>query len=293
MLHAFSRTEMLIGRDAMEKLKEARVAIFGVGGVGAYVVEGLVRSGVGKFLLVDDDCICLTNLNRQLHATRSTVGKSKVEVMRERILDINPNADVAVFQKFYMAPYLKDGRKEKEYDADKSVQLEKSDTQSDKLVDNAMGWTELLAFHRSEGNHLDYIVDAIDTVSAKLDIVTRAKEEGIPVISCMGAGNKLDPTKLEVADIFETSCCPLARVMRQELRKRKVAKLKVVYSREKPLNPIYDESNDCNSNCICPKGSTRTCSARRAVPGSIAFVPSVAGLIIAGEVVKDLIVFEG
>lgn len=247
MLHAFSRTELLIGAAALSKLKNSHVAVFGIGGVGSYTVEGLSRSGVGKFTLVDDDCICLTNLNRQLPATTRTVGRPKVEVMRERILDINPRAEVITHQKFYLP-----------------------DTAEELLADT-----------------FDYIVDAMDTVTAKLDLIVRAKSRQIPVISCMGAGNKLDPTRFEVADIADTTDCPLARVVRRELRKRGVQSLKVIYSREKPLTPAAEGA--CGKQCICPPGSARTCAARRAVPGSISFVPSVAGLIMAGEVIKDII----
>jgi tRNA A37 threonylcarbamoyladenosine dehydratase len=250
MLHAFSRTELLLGKKALDKLKKSKVAIFGIGGVGTFVVEGLVRSGVEKLVLIDDDCICLTNLNRQIHATRKTVGKPKVEVMRERILEINPKAEVEIFQEFYLPP-------------DSAEKLIRQD--------------------------YDYIVDAIDTVSAKLDIIVNSNRLGIPIISAMGAGNKLDPTQLEVADIYETSVCPLAKVMRKELRNRGIKNLKVVYSKEQPLRPIETEDNSCNTGCICPKGTTRTCTTRRQIPGSVSFVPSVSGLIIAGEVVKDLI----
>jgi tRNA threonylcarbamoyladenosine dehydratase len=249
VLHRFSRTELLIGEAALKTLANSRVAVFGIGGVGSYTVEGLVRSGVGKIVLVDDDCICLTNINRQIHATTKTVGKPKVEVMRDRILDINPNAEVAVFQKFY------------------------SEETAEELIKK----------------DYDYIVDAIDTVSSKIDLIIRAQEAGIPIISCMGAGNKLDPTRFEVADIFDTSICPLAKVMRKELRKRGIESLKVVYSGEEPVKPEETPGSSCNMSCICPKGTARTCTIRRQIPGSIAFVPSVAGLIIAGEVVKDLI----
>ncbi|WP_371364136.1 tRNA threonylcarbamoyladenosine dehydratase [Sporomusa rhizae] len=251
MLHEFSRTELLIGAEGLRKLAQSKVAVFGIGGVGTFVVEGLARSGVGKFVLVDDDCICLTNINRQLHATRKTIGRPKVEVMRDRILEINPKAEVTIFQAFY-------------------------------LPDTSEG---IIA------NDYDYIVDAIDTVTAKIDLVCKAKAKNIPVISSMGAGNKLDPTKFEVADIFNTSVCPLAKVMRQELRKRGIDSLKVVYSKEEPLKPVETENSSCSLHCVCPPGTTRKCSTRRQTPGSIAFVPSVAGLIIAGEVVKD-IVFE-
>ncbi|SDD55931.1 tRNA threonylcarbamoyladenosine dehydratase [Sporomusa acidovorans] len=249
MLHEFSRTELLIGTEGLEKLAQSKVAVFGIGGVGTFVVEGLVRSGVGKFVLVDDDCICLTNINRQLHATRKTIGKPKVAVMRERILEINPKAEVTVFQEFYLP-----------------------DTAERLLADD-----------------YSYIVDAIDTVTGKLDLIVRAKAKNIPVISSMGAGNKLDPTRFEVADIYQTSVCPLAKVMRQELRKRGIPSLKVVYSKEPPLTPKETESSSCSLGCICPQGTTRKCTTRRQIPGSISFVPSVAGLIIAGEVVKDIV----
>jgi tRNA threonylcarbamoyladenosine dehydratase len=249
MLNQFSRTELLIGEQALAKLAQKKVAVFGIGGVGSFAVEGLVRSGVGKLVLVDDDCICLTNLNRQLHATISTVGKPKVAVMRDRILDINPRAEVTVLQRFY-------------------------------LPDTA---EELL------GEDYDYIIDAIDTVTGKIDLVVRAQAKGIPIISSMGAGNKLDPTKFEVADIFSTSVCPLAKVMRYELKRRGVTALKVVYSREKPLVPQETEASSCSLGCICPPEATRSCTTRRQIPGSVAFVPSVAGLILAGEVIKDLI----
>lgn len=247
MLHAFSRTELLLGAPALATLAASHVAIFGVGGVGSFTVEGLVRSGIGRFTLVDDDCICLTNLNRQLPATTKTIGRPKVEVMRERILEINPRAEVTIHQTFY-------------------------------LPDTAEA---LLS-----GDY-DYIVDAVDTVTAKLDLIVRAKELNIPVISCMGAGNKLDPTAFVVTDISKTTGCPLARVVRRALKKRGIFSLKVVYSREKPLTPSAEGA--CGQECICPSGSTRTCAVRRQVPGSISFVPSVAGLILAGEVVKDLI----
>ena len=232
----------------MEKLKGARVAVFGIGGVGGYVCEGLVRSGVGAFYLVDDDKVCLTNLNRQIIATRKTVGRYKVDVMRERMLEINPDCDVRVRKCFY-------------------------------LPETA-----------AEFNFSDYayIVDAVDTVTAKVTLVLEAQKAGVPIISCMGAGTKLDPSRFRVADIYKTQGCPLARVMRTALRKRGVKKLKVVYSDEIPTRPIEDMSISCRSHCICPPGAKHTCTERRDIPGSTAFVPSVAGLIIAGEVVKDL-----
>jgi len=249
MLHEFSRTELMIGKEALDRLKNSKVAIFGIGGVGSYVVEGLVRSGVGHFVLIDDDRICLTNINRQLHATHKTIGHYKVDAMRDRILEINPQATVETHQLFFL-PETED---------------------------------ELLT------SDLDYIVDAIDTVSAKIELVIRAQALGIPIISCMGAGNKLDPTRFEVADIYQTSVCPLSKVMRKELKKRGVEHLKVVYSKEEPLPLCESESSSCRHACICPPGTVRKCTQRRRIPGSISFVPSVAGLIIAGEVVKDLI----
>lgn len=248
MLNQFSRTQLLLGKEGIDRLAEAKVAVFGIGGVGGYVVEALARSGVGSFVLVDDDKVCLTNLNRQIIATRSTVGKYKTDVMRDRILDINPQAQVEVRQCFY-------------------------------LPENA---------DEFDFSGYSYVVDAVDTVTAKLDIIMRAKEAGVPVISSMGAGNKLDPTKFQVADIYDTTICPLARVMRRELRKRNVKDLKVVFSTEKSISPLEDMSISCRTNCICPPGAKHKCTERRDIPGSVAFVPSVAGLIIAGEVVKDL-----
>lgn len=233
MSETFIRTELLLGEDGVAALQRARVAIFGIGGVGGYVAEALARSGVGAFVLVDRDVVSISNINRQIIATTRTVGKPKAELMRDRILEINPEARVEVRNCFF-------------------------------LPENAAEF-DFTAY--------SYVVDAVDTVTAKLEIVTRAGEAGVPVISSMGAGNKLDPTRFEVADIYETSVCPLARVMRRELKKRGVDRLKVVYSREEALTPkqiLSDES-------------------KRVIPGSVAFVPSVAGLILAGEVVKDLI----
>ncbi|MDY4692827.1 MAG: tRNA threonylcarbamoyladenosine dehydratase [Blautia sp.] len=220
----FSRTELLLGREAIEKLKNSHVAVFGIGGVGGYVCEALVRSGVGSFDLIDNDTVCLSNLNRQIIATRKTLGQYKVDVMKERILEINPQAEVKVHKCFF-------------------------------LPENSEN------FHFEE---YDYVVDAVDTVTAKIEIIMKAKEAGTPVISSMGAGNKLDASRFFVADIYKTKVCPLARVMRRELKKRGVKELKVVYSEEDPVKTGGD------------------------VPGSVAFVPSVAGLILAGEIVKDL-----
>ena len=220
MLNQFSRTELLFGKEAMEKLADSRVAVFGIGGVGGYTVEALVRSGVGKLDLIDDD----------------------------KVLDINPKAEVNVHKCFYL-PETKD-----EFDF----------------------------------SQYDYVVDAVDTVTAKIQLVMEAKEAGVPIISSMGAGNKLDPTAFQVADIYKTSVCPLAKVMRRELKKRGIKKLKVVYSQEKPIRPIEDMSISCRTHCICPPGAAHKCTERRDIPGSTAFVPSVVGLIIAGEVIKDL-----
>lgn len=249
MLNQFSRTELLLGKTAMERLRDSRVAVFGIGGVGGYVCEALVRSGVGAFDLIDDDKVCLTNLNRQIIATRKTVGRLKTEVMRERILEINPEADVRIHTCFFL-PENADEFPFEEY---------------------------------------DYVVDAVDTVTAKIALVMKAQEKNIPIISSMGAGNKLDASRFQVADIYKTKVCPLAKVMRRELKKRGVKKLKVVYSEEMPTRPAEDMESSCRTHCICPPGTERKCTARRDIPGSVAFVPSVAGLILAGEVIKDLI----
>lgn len=249
MLNQFSRTELLFGKDAMEGLEKARVAVFGIGGVGGYTVEALARSGVGEIDLIDDDKVCLTNINRQIIATRKTVGKYKVDVMKERILEINPKAIVHTHQCFFLPENVD------EFEFDK----------------------------------YDYIVDAVDTVTAKIELVLQANKHNVPIISAMGAGNKMDPTRFEVADIYDTSICPLAKVMRRELRKREVKSLKVVYSKEEPRKPLEDMSLSCKTNCICPPGAERKCTQRRAIPGSNAFVPSVVGLIIAGEVIKDIV----
>lgn len=248
MLNQFSRTELLYGKDAMEKLVQARVAVFGVGGVGGYTVEALIRSGIGAIDLIDDDKVCLTNINRQIYATRKTVGKYKVDVAAERIAEINPDAVVRTYKTFYMP-----------------------ETSS-----------------QFDFTQYDYIVDAIDTVKGKIELVMNAAKAGTPIISSMGAGNKIDPSAFEVSDIFKTSVCPLARVMRAELKKRGIKKLKVVYSKEKPIAPVDDMAISCRTNCICPPGTARKCTQRRQVPGSTAFVPSVVGLIIAGEIINDL-----
>lgn len=248
MLTQFSRTELLLGKEAMDKLKNSRVAVFGIGGVGGYVCEALVRSGVGAFDLIDDDKVCLTNLNRQIIATRKTVGKYKVDVMKERMMEINPDVNVRIHKCFF-------------------------------LPENA----DEFPF-----DEYDYVVDAVDTVTAKIELVMKSQAMNVPIISSMGAGNKLDPTAFQVADIYKTSVCPLAKVMRRELKKRGIKKLKVVYSQETPTRPIEDMAISCRTNCICPPGAAHKCTERRDIPGSTAFVPSVVGLIIAGEVIKDL-----
>ncbi len=251
MLNQFSRTQLVLGKEAMDILANSRVAVFGIGGVGGYTVEALARSGVGKLDLIDDDRVCITNVNRQILATTKTVGQYKVDVAEERVHDINPDCEVKTYKTFYM-PDTKD-----EFDF----------------------------------TQYDYIVDAIDTVKGKLELVMNAKAADTPIISSMGAGNKLDASAFEVADIYSTSVCPLARVMRYECRRRGIKKLKVVYSKEKPIRPYEDMSISCRRHCVCPPGA-RKCTVRRDIPGSTAFVPSVVGLIIAGEVVKDLTRFD-
>ncbi|MCR5411037.1 MAG: tRNA threonylcarbamoyladenosine dehydratase [Lachnospiraceae bacterium] len=235
----YSRTRLLLGDDAIGLLRSKKVAVFGIGGVGGYVCEGLVRSGIGAFDLIDDDKVCLTNLNRQIIATRNTIGKYKVEVMRDRMLEIDPDVKVEIHKCFFLP--------------------ENADT-----------------FPFAE---YDYIVDAVDTVTAKIELIMRAQKEGIPIISAMGAGNKLDAGRLKVADIFDTEVCPLARVMRRELKKRGVKKLKVVYSDEQPVQPREEQEE---------QQEQQEHTGRRALPGSTAFVPAVAGMLIAGEIVKDL-----
>ncbi len=244
MLEQFSRMELLIGKEKLDKLNKAKVAVFGIGGVGSFVVEGLVRAGVQNFILVDNDIISISNLNRQIHATNKTIGKYKVDIMQERILEINSNANVEIYKEFYMP------------DSNQHI-LDKS---------------------------IDYIVDAVDTVTAKIELVVQATKLNIPIISAMGTGNKLDPTKFEVTDIYNTSVCPLAKVMRKELKLRGIEKLKVVYSKEEPIKPMNPISN-MDSHCE----DSANISVKKQVPGSVSFVPSVAGMIIAGEVVKDII----
>ena len=248
MENQFERTELLLGKDAIQKLKNAHVAVFGVGGVGGFVVEALVRSGVGEIDVIDKDTVSLSNINRQIIALHSTVGQPKVEVIKNRALDINPNVKINAFETFF-------------------------------LPDTA----DMFDFSK-----YDYVVDAVDTVTAKIALVMKAQEKNIPIISSMGAGNKLDGSQFKVADIYKTKVCPLAKVMRRELKKRGIKKLKVVYSEEQPTRPIEDMSSSCKNHCICPPGATHKCTERRDIPGSVAFVPSIVGLIIGGEVVKDL-----
>lgn len=231
-MEEFSRTELLLGREAMEKLYNSKVAVFGIGGVGSFAAEALARAGIGSLALFDNDKVSMSNINRQLIATHKTLGREKVEVMKERILDINPLCRVESNACFYSA------QNASEFDFKK----------------------------------YDYIVDAIDTVSSKLTLVEEAKKAGVPIISAMGAGNKLDPTKFEIADIYDTSVCPLAKVMRKELKSRGIESLKVVYSKETVIKPEYSESD----------------GAKRQIPGSISFVTSAAGLIIAGEVIRNI-----
>lgn len=249
MLNQFSRTRLLLGKDAMEKLAHSRVAVFGIGGVGGYTVEALVRSGIGGIDLIDDDKVCLTNINRQIYATRKTIGQYKVDVAAERIAEINPEVVVHTYKTFF--------------------------------TPETAGEFDFSAY--------DYVVDAIDTVTGKIELVMQAEKAGVPIICSMGAGNKLNPAAFEVADIYKTSVCPLAKVMRHEMKKRGIKHLKVVYSKEKPIKPEDDLSISCKTGCVCPPGTVRKCTARRQVPGSTAFVPSVVGLIIAGEIVTDLV----
>lgn len=249
MEYRFSRTEMLFGKDAMEKLKNARVAVFGIGGVGGYVVEALARSGVGAFDLIDNDTVCLSNLNRQMIATECTLDQYKVDVMKERILSINPEAHIKTYKCFYLP-----------------------ETAGEFAFAN-----------------YSYVVDAIDTVTGKIQLVLQAKEAGVPIISSMGTGNKINPMELEIADLYQTSVCPLAKVMRRELKKRGVDRLKVLYSKEKPLTPMWREEQGVDEkNAVENVMAEKKMSTRRAIPGSTSFVPSVAGLIIASEVIKDL-----
>lgn len=248
MLDQFSRTKLIFGSQAMEKLYNSRIAIFGIGGVGSYTAEALARSGVGTLDLIDDDKVCITNINRQLFATLKTIGQYKVDVAKERLEDINPKICINTYKTFYLPE----------------------------------------TSHQFDFSQYDYIIDAIDTVKGKLELVVRANEANTPIICSMGAGNKIDATAFKVADIYETKVCPLARVMRQELKKRNIKSLKVVYSEELAIKPIEDMAVSCKTHCVCPPGTVRKCTHRNQVPGSNAFVPPTVGLIIAGEIIKDI-----
>jgi tRNA A37 threonylcarbamoyladenosine dehydratase len=247
--HSLSRTELLIGKEALEKLKHSKVAVLGIGGVGSFAAEALARSGVGSLVLVDDDTICLTNINRQIIADYNTINKNKVDVMKERILAINPKCKVTTHKTFITGKNIED------------------------IIED----------------DVDYVVDAIDTVSTKIALAVWCGSKKIKLISSMGTGNKLDPTQFKITDIHKTKMCPLAKVMRRELRKRGVESLKVLYSPEEPIKPYAGQADTCKDNCICGEGSSKKCTVKRQVPGSIAFVPPVAGMIIAGEVVRELI----
>lgn len=246
--HALSRTELLIGAEALSKLQNSKVAVLGIGGVGSFTTEALARAGVGKLILVDDDEVCLTNLNRQIIATFKTIGTPKVDVMKERILSINPRCEVITHQCFVTAENI----------------------------------SEIIT------EDVDYVVDAIDTVSSKIALVEWCKERNINIICSMGTGNKLDPTQFKITDIYKTKTCPLAKVMRKELKKRGIKNLKVLYSEEQPIKPKDEDVVTCKTGCVCT-GGTKKCAIKRQIPGSISFVPPVAGMIIGGEVIKDII----
>ncbi|WP_346887084.1 tRNA threonylcarbamoyladenosine dehydratase [Clostridium sp. UBA1056] len=246
--HSLSRTELLIGKDGLNKLRDSKVIVFGIGGVGSFTVEALVRAGVGTIVLVDDDTICLTNLNRQIHATYDTVGKVKVEAMKDRVLSINKKCNVITHQVFVTKENI----------------------------------PEIIT------DDIDYVVDAIDTVSAKIALVEYCNEKGIKIMCSMGTGNKFDPTQFKIVDIYDTKVCPLAKVMRYELRKRDIKSLKVVYSEEIPTKPKQEDVVTCKTGCVCTGGSKK-CAIKRQIPGSISFVPPVAGMIIGGEVINDLL----
>ena len=246
--HALSRSELLIGKESLARLRGMRVAVLGIGGVGSWAAEALARCGVGQLLLVDDDTVCLTNINRQLHATTATIGRDKVEVMAERIREIDPKIRV--------------------------------DARRVCLTTENIG--EVL------DAPVDYVIDAIDTITAKIALIAFCCARDIRIISCMGTGNKLDPTRFAVTDLYKTRNCPLARVMRNELRKRGVKRLKVVYSEETPRRPLEAEVLTCKMACVCNSDTGRKCSEKRQIPASISFVPPVAGFILAGEVIKEL-----
>lgn len=246
--HSLSRTELLIGKESLDRLRKKKVAVLGIGGVGSYSVEALARCGIGHLLIVDDDTVCLTNINRQLHATMKTIGKNKVDVMKERVSDIDRRITV--------------------------------DARCSRVTPENV--REIL------DSSIDYVIDALDTISAKIALIEHCFKNNIRIISCMGTGNKLDPTKFVVADLYKTKTCPLAKVMRKELRKRNVTELKVVYSEETPTKPLEAEVSTCKQACICNNDNGRKCSEKRQIPASISFVPPVAGFILAGEVIREL-----
>lgn len=250
--HSLSRTELLIGKEGLEKLSSSKVVVLGIGGVGSYTVEALARAGVGTLILVDDDAVCLTNINRQIIADYSTIGKDKVEVMKERILQVNKKCNVITHKTF--------------------------------ITEENIG--EIIT------EDVDYVVDAIDTISSKIALAVWCQERNIRLISSMGTGNKMDPTQFKIADLYDTKVCPLAKVMRYELKRKGVNKLKVLYSEEKPMKPKLDEVITCKEGCVCSGGSSKRCAIKRQIPGSISFVPPVAGLIIGGEVIKDIIEYK-
>ncbi|MFL0196402.1 ThiF family adenylyltransferase [Clostridium sp. WILCCON 0269] len=246
--HFLSRTELLFGKEAIEKLKHSTVVIFGLGGVGSFALEALARGGIGHIVIVDDDTVCLTNINRQIQANLHTIGKYKADLLKDRILDINPNCKVESYKIFV------------------------EENNIDHIIpDNA-----------------DYVIDAIDTISSKISLVVWCKNHNINIISCMGTGNKLDPTKFKISDIYDTKICPLAKVMRHELRKREITNLKVLYSEEIPRKPKIEEVITCKEGCVCTGGSKK-CLVKRQIPASNSFVPPVAGMIIGGEVIKDIL----
>lgn len=249
--HSLSRSELLIGKDAIDKLRNSKVVVLGIGGVGSYTVEALARAGVGSLVLVDDDAVCLTNINRQVIATFKTIGKPKVEVMRERVLDINKKCQVITHKTFVTAENI------------------------DEII----------------SEDVDYVVDAIDTVTTKIALAVWCKDHNKRLICCLGTGNKFDPTQFKIADLYSTKICPLAKVMRYELKRRGVEKLKVLYSEEVPTKPKYEEVITCKEGCVCIGESSKKCAIKRQIPGSMSYVPPVAGMIIGGEVIKDLIGF--
>lgn len=246
--HSLSRTELLIGKEALEKLRNSTVVIFGLGGVGSFSLEAIVRAGIGHIVIVDDDTVCLTNINRQIQANFHTIGKYKVDVLKDRVLDINPNCKIETHKTFV------------------------TENNIDEIIPDKT----------------DYVIDTIDTVSSKISLILWCKKHNVNIISCMGTGNKLDPTKFKIADIYDTKICPLAKVMRHELRKRGIDKLKVLYSEEVPRKPKVGEVVTCKEGCVCIGGSKK-CAAKRQIPASNSFVPPVAGMIIGGEVIKDII----